>query len=389
MRLLDAVLVAAVVHGADAYGGDLQRWCKINKVSRSTAYRHRKRIQAEGSWKPRTTRPQRSPGKTAREVEEIIIRLRRDLGRENGAENIGYQLNGIAAAEGWAERGWHVPSRATIHKILTRRGLITPQPQKRPKSSYRRFSYVRPRDCYQIDATVVAIAGGRKAVVFEVLDDATRVLVASLAAQAETAEAALAAIRRAFDTFGVPGLVLSDNGVAFTSRFTKGGTSQFTRLVTGHRARLVHASPYHPQTCGKVERHHRTFKAWLNDQPTPTTLTELQTLCDHYQDYYNTRRRHSAVNQPPLQAWQQAPALGGPGQLPVQADADVRVLKVTSRGAIRIGGTFVAVGRIHASRTITALLDGDHLTVYNTDGQPIGHRRLDHTQRYQQLHPAA
>ena len=64
---------------------------------------------------------------------------------------------------------------------MKQHGLIRPQPKKRPKSSYRRFSYARPRDCYQIDATEVRLTGAQKAVVFEVLDDCTRCLVATLA----------------------------------------------------------------------------------------------------------------------------------------------------------------------------------------------------------------
>ena len=39
------------------------------------------------------------------------------------------------------------PSRATIARILSRRGLVTPQPRKRPRSSYRRFTYPRPNEC--------------------------------------------------------------------------------------------------------------------------------------------------------------------------------------------------------------------------------------------------
>jgi hypothetical protein len=62
-----------------------------------------------------------------------------------------------------------VPTRATIHKIMKRHGLVTPEPKKRPMSSYRRFAYARPRDCYQIDATEVELAGGVKVVVVEVL----------------------------------------------------------------------------------------------------------------------------------------------------------------------------------------------------------------------------
>jgi putative transposase len=390
MRLLDAVLVAAISHGVGAFDGDFQRWCKINKVARSTAYRHRNRILAEGVWKPRSTRPHRSPGRTPLEVEAAIVHLRGQLGRENGAENIGYRLTEIAAADGWTERGWRVPSRATIHKVLHRHQLVPAEPKKRPKKSYRRFSYARPRDCYQIDATVVQLTGAGKAVVFEVLDDASRVLTASLAAEAETAAAAVAAMKRAFDRFGTPGVVLSDNGVAFTSRFSKGGTSQFTRLIIDSGARLIHASPYHPQTCGKVERAHRTFKAWLADQPPATTVAELQTLCDRYQDHYNRQRRHSAVNMPPLQAWQQATGLGGPGHLPVQTDADLRILKVNPSGLIKVGPIYITVGINHVGQTVTVLLDGDHLTVYRSNGTPIGHRRINYHQPYRNhLLPAA
>jgi putative transposase len=390
MRLLDAVLVAATSLGVDAFDGDFQRWCKINKVPRSTAYRHKRRIQAEGVWKPRSTRPQRSPGRTPLEVEAAIVQLRRQLGRENGAENIGYRLTEIAAADGWTQRGWRVPSRATIHKVLRRHRLVTAEPKKRPKSSYRRFSYARPRDCYQIDSTVVQLAGGGKAVVFEVLDDASRVLTCSLAAEAETATAAVAAMKQAFDRFGTPGVVLCDNGVAFTSRFSKGGTSQFTRLITHSGARLIHASPYHPQTCGKVERAHRTFKAWLAEQPPFATMSELQTLCDRYQDYYNGQRRHSAVNMPPLQAWRRATDLGGPGHLPIQTEADVRVLKVNASGLIKIGPVYLTLGISYVGQLVTVLLDGDHLTVYRSNGTPIGHRHIDYHQTYRNhLIPAA
>lgn len=163
---------------------------------------------------------------------------------------------------------------------MNRHGLVRPQPRKRPKSSYRRFAYAQPRDCYQIDATEVRLAGRQKAVVFEVLDDCTRCLVATLASEAENGAGAVAAITDAFHRYGVPALVLADNGSAFTSRTRSTGTSRFTRVVTAAGARLIHSSPYHPQTCGKVERHHRTFKAWLADQPTPASIAELQRTCD-------------------------------------------------------------------------------------------------------------
>jgi putative transposase len=395
MRLLDAALASAFAHGADVFDDNFKQWCLINKVPRSTAYRHRKRVWELGRWEPLSTRPLSMPAHaTPAEVVAEIVRLRRELaeepGQECGAENVRYFLQQMAELDDWAGRGWVVPSRATIHKVMKRHGLVVAEPKKKPKSSYRRFAYARPRDCYQIDATEIVLADGSKVVVFEVLDDCTRVLVATLAGDAETAAGAIAAIQRAFAAYGVPGLVLSDNGTAFTSRFTKGGTSRFTRHVTTAGARLIHSSPYHPQTCGKVERHHRTFKAWLADHPTPQTLAELQARCDSYQTWYNHQRRHSVWNKPPAQAWADAPALGGPSQLPVQHDAEIRVLTTSDTGHIRIGPVIINIGgRPFGHQRVTVLRDHDHITVYHADGHPLGHLHIDFNLPYQQLRPAA
>jgi putative transposase len=393
MKLLDAALVALVAHGAGVFDDNLARWCRVNNVSRATAYRHLKRIRERGRWEPDSTRPRTRAGHaTPLEVEAEVVRLRRELaeqpGEEVGADNVRYYLSQLALLDGWAERGWVVPSRATIHKIMKRHGLVRPEPAKRPRSSYRRFVYARPRDCYQIDATEVRLGAG-KAVVVEVLDDCSRVLVATHAADSETADAVIAAVQRAFDDYGVPALVLSDNGAAFTSRFTKGGTSRFTRHVRTAGARLIHSSPYHPQTCGKVERHHRTFKAWLAQQPSPSTLTELQQLCDRYQRWYNQQRRHSAANQPPLRTWDSAPELGGPVKLPVQQDARVSVHRLDQQGRLSVGPTKISVDRARAAQPVTVLHDGDHITVYLEDGTPLGHLHIDHASPAQRLVPAA
>jgi transposase InsO family protein len=395
MRLLDASLVAAVGHHAEAFGQDFKGWCAANNVSRSTAYRHKKRIEELGRWEPLSTRPRSRPDhQTPPEVEAEIVRLRQELaeqpGQDHGADTIRYWLQQFAELDRWADRGLVVPSRATIHKIIKRHGLVRPEPKKKPRSSYRRFAYARPRDCYQIDATEVRLATGEKAVVFEVLDDCTRCLVATLAWEAENAAGAVAAITAAFDRLGVSALVLADNGAAFTSRTRSTGTSCFTRVVSATGARLIHSSPYHPQTCGKVERHHRTFKTWLADQPTPATIAELQAACDRYQDWYNTRRPHSAWNKPPQQAWDDAPALGGPGQLPVQHDAQVKILAVFTNGDICLTGqAMVSIGRAHAGCKVTVLLDGDHVTVYGPNGKTLGHLHIDWTRTRQHLRPAA
>ena len=383
MRLMDATLAAGVKIA------NVSQWCRVNGVDRRTFYRHKARIEAEGSWQPRSRRPKTSPGATPAPVAAEIVRLRGELAPGNGADAILAALGEVAAAGGWAQRGWAVPHRSTVNKILSRHGLVTAQPAKRPRSSFRRFAYARPRDCYQIDATEVKLATGEAVVVFDVLDDCTRLLAACRAAPAETAAAAVAAITAAADACGAPGIVLSDNGTAFSGGRAR-GQGAFTRAVTGMGARLIHSSPYHPQTCGKVERHHQTLKNWLATRPAPATLPDLQDLLDRYRDYYNTRRHHTAIHATPQRAWDAAPCRGGPGHLPAQDDATIHHLTVTANGTIKLGNLKISLGAARAGEQVTAIRDHDRVTAYTPDGTPIGHLHLNYDKTYQgSLTPAA
>jgi putative transposase len=384
MKLMDAMITAG------AKIPNVARWCEDNGVNRRTFYRHRERIEAEGSWQPRSRRPKTSPGATPAAVEAEIVRLRGELAPDNGADAIIAALGPVAAQQDWAGQGLRVPHRSTVNKILKRAGLVKPEPRKRPRSSYRRFAYARPRDCYQVDATEIKLAGGAAATVFDVLDDCTRLLAACTAADAGTGAAAAAAIRAAADACGPPGLVLCDNGAAFSGGPAR-GQGAFARAVTAMGARVIRSSPYHPQTCGKVERHHQTLKNWLAAQPAqPATVPELQALLDAYRQYYNTRRHHTAVRATPQAAWDAAASHGGPGQLPRQDDATVHQLTVAANGNIGIGPQVIHLDPRHAGTKVTAIRDGAHVTIYDPAGEPLGHLHLDHAKRYQgPLTPAA
>jgi putative transposase len=384
MRLMDATITAGVKIT------NVSRWCRENGVDRRTFYRHKQRIEAEGSWQPRSRRPKASPGATPAPAAAEIVRLRKELAPDNGADAIIAALGPVAAAQGWAGRGWRVPHRSTVNKILKRAGLVRPEPRKRPRSSFRRFAYARPRDCYQVDATEVKLADGTAVVVFDVLDDCTRLLAACRAADAETGAAAVAAITAAAAACGAPGIVLCDNGSAFSGGLTR-GQGKFARAVTALGSRIIRSSPYHPQTCGKVERHHQTLKRWLATQPAPATLTQLQALLDAYRHYYNTRRHHTAVKTTPQHAWDTAASHGGPGHLPRQDDATVHKLTVAPNGSITTGArTTIHIGLPWAGTKLTAIRDGSHITIYTPAGDPLGHLHIDHTKRYQgPLRPAA
>lgn len=375
MNLLDAQLAAGVRVNA-------ARFAREHGVSVRTVYRHAARVRAEGEWRPRSRRPRNSPRATPPDLQAWILKLREDLAPDNGADYIRDTLLDIHARTAPA---WPVPARSTINRVLAKHGLLGSNPKKRPRASWRRFAYARPRDCYQIDATEVKLADGTPVAVFDVLDDCTRLLAACHAAPAETAHAAITAVHAAFAEYGAPALVLSDNGAAFTARPTQPGSiSTFERALRDRGVRPIHSSPYHPQTCGKAERHHQTLKKWLNTQPPPDTLTGLQALLDDYRHHYNTTRRHSALPRraTPDQAWTGAASLGGPASPPVQTDATLHHCPVNRYGAIAVAGHRTSVGTTHAGTTVTAIRDGDRVTVYDPDGRPIGHLHLDPDTNY-------
>ena len=259
-------------------------------ISRTSFYKYRDRFAAEGieGLLPRSRRPYHCPGQTPAEVEDEIVRRRKQLqadGWDNGAISIGYAMR---------DAGWDPPTARTIHRVLRRHGLVVDTPAKRPRAAIRRFEYPTSNDCWQIDAFEYRLADAAKAVVFQVIDDHSRLEIDSYAAAAETGQAAWACWIRAINAGGIPAMVLSDNGAAFSGA-RRGWTVDFERNARALGTHPITASSYHPQTCGKDERAHRTLQRWLAAQPPAHDLTELQHQLDTWRPLYN-HRRHQGIN---------------------------------------------------------------------------------------------
>jgi transposase InsO family protein len=89
--------------------------------------------------------------------------------------------------------------------------------------------------------------------------------------------------------------MLSDNGAVFTAAY-RGGIGAMESELCALGIVFRHSRPYHPQTCGKVERFHQTEKKFLAKQDAPTTIRSLQTQLDRFVNYYNTVRPHRSLN---------------------------------------------------------------------------------------------
>ena len=255
----------------------------------------------EAGLEPRSRRPITSPGRTPEAVEDQIIRLRKELwdqGLDAGAHTIAFHL---------AERDLVVPSVATIWRILSRRGFVTPQPQKRPRSSFIRFEADLPNERWQADVTHWKLADDTHVEILNVIDDHSRFVVASDALVVFKAADVVASFHRAASAHDFPASVLSDNGAVFTAA-PRGGRCAMELETAALGISYRHSTPYHPQTYGKVERFHQTEKKWLAKHAPPADIGELQAQIDRFVAYYNEIRPHRALGRrTPAQAFTARP----------------------------------------------------------------------------------
>ena len=82
-------------------------------------------------------------------------------------------------------------------------------------------------------------------------------------------------------------VLLSDNGSGYLSR-------QFVEYLRLVEIRHIIASPYHPQTNGKIERYHRTIKGEIKMVPYEMP-GKLKEAIKEFIDYYNYQRYHEGL----------------------------------------------------------------------------------------------
>jgi transposase InsO family protein len=337
------------------------------KVSRRWVQKLTARYEAEGEagLQPRSRRPKTSPQRVSQALEEQIVALRKDLagqGLDAGAATIAYHL---------AQRNGRAPAVSTIWRILTRRGFVTPQPRKRPRSSYTRFAADQPNERWQLDITHWPLASGVGAEILNILDDHSRLITASAARPTFKAADVVSVFRQAAAAWGLPASMLSDNGAVFTGKPRGGGKVALEIELAALHITFRHSRAYHPQTCGKVERYHQTLKKWLARQPPATTISQLQAQLDAFTRYYNTTRPHRALDRrTPATAYHARPK-AGPAGLTAAAHYRIRHDTIDANGTLTIRYNsrlhHIGIGRAHAGTKILALAADLDIRIINHD----------------------
>jgi transposase InsO family protein len=356
-------------------------------VARSWVYKlvARWRVEGDAAFDPRSRRPARSPNATGSATVELIVKLRHELivaGLDAGAETIGWHLK---------HHHQIVVPRPTIHRVLVRAGLVEPAPQKRPKSSYIRFGAEQPNECWQSDFTHYPLADGSDTEILSWLDDHSRYALRITAHKRVTGPIVVREFRTACAEHGSPASTLTDNGMVFTTRFSggRGGRNGFETELRALGIRQKNSRPNHPTTCGKVERFQQTLKKWLDAQPAPRTIAELQTRLDTFAAIYNQQRPHRSL---PHRATPATIYTARPKATPASRAGDthhrVRRDRVDNGGTVtlRVNGRLhhIGIGRTHARTHVIVLADDLHIrVVHAATGELLRDLTIDPTRDYQ------
>ncbi len=183
--------------------------------------------------------------------------------------------------------------------------------------------------------------------------------------------------------------MLTDNGAVFTGGPRRGGRVALEVTLTSLGVSVRHARPYHPQTCGKVERFHQTLKRWLTRQPAAATVTQLQAQLDAFRACYNTQRPHRALGRrTPAQAYAARPKATPGHRLTLPAHARLRRDRVDTTGVITLRHDsrlhHIGLGRRHAGTRVLVLALDRHIRVLDeATGQLLRELILDPSRDYQ------
>jgi transposase InsO family protein len=370
-----------VVQGL-SYGEAARRY----GVSKGLVFKLHHRFLAEGeaAYESRSRRPATSPNRTPEAVRARVLALREQLtaaGMDAGADTILAHL----------ERESIHLGRTTVWRILTGAGKVAPEPRKRPRSSWTRFSAERPNEMWQSDFTHWVLPDGHEVEIIAWLDDHSRYLTHLGWHRRVTGRTVTDTFTAAAGVHGFPAATLTDNGMVYTTRYSgraDGGGNQnaFEALLALEGITQKNGKPYKPTTQGKIERFWQTLKKHLSAAGLDHA-DQLQDTLDAFRDYHDTCRPHRALRRrTPEFAYTLIPK-AAPTR-PEDPDTwRVRYDTVDDHGkvSLRLGNKMahLACGRAHSRTPVIVLIHGLDATTITHDGEVIAEHRLDPDKSYQ------
>ena len=297
--------------------------CRYYGISRKTGYKWLSRAAEGLPLCDQSRRPHQQPSKTAEDVEALIVQTRLSHPAWGG-KTIRAALE-AAGVEG-------LPSDKTCCNIIKRNGLIDPA-ESAKHTPYQRFEKHHCNEMWQTDFKGDFLLGnGVRCFPLTILDDHSRYNIRI--EPKESATDVKTSFIAAFREYGLPNSVLSDNGSQFVGAHK--GLSTFERFLMDLDILPIHGRPIHPQTQGKIERFHRTFKQEAL-RTVPSNMADAAAIFENWRWLYNEVRPHHALGLKTPGSIYQASTRAYYEPKPYVYDEGAKLIKVNNWGYLRFG----------------------------------------------------
>ena len=304
--------------------------CREYGISRKTGYKWQERHKTGQPMTDQSRRPNTSPNRTPEAVEQLILAVR--------AENPGWgakTIRQVLTNQGYT----NLPCVKTVNNILHRYGCISVE-ESQKRQPYIRFQKENCNEMWQTDFKGEFLTKDEKyCYPLTILDDCSRFSI-KISPCLNTANVVIPAFIEAFQEFGMPESVLSDNGSQFAA--LRRGYTQFEKMLMNLDILPVHGRVKHPQTQGKIERFHRTMKDELLKHTTFSNIEEANRKIQDWRNKYNNERPHEALGMKCPACVYVPSHRPYPGKIPeFEYSGEYHILKVNTWGYVKLAGRHV------------------------------------------------
>jgi transposase InsO family protein len=323
--------------------------CSRYKISRTTGYKWLNRYKQGGITDliDKSRRPINSPKKYRKDIEEYVVELRGEE-PEWGPKKLRRILSDRSKAGIYPFE--IIPCKNTISRMLKRNGLIDEEKSQQSKA-YQHFEYEEPNELWQMDFKgYFSMLNNHKCHPLAILDDHSRFNIGLFACNDEKNVTVKIHLIEAFEKYGLPERILSDNGTPWgtMNKEIEDGIRSFSELekwLIRLSVKPIHGRPYHPQTQGKEERFNKTFKNEVLKYNSFKNADHCQEYFDRWREKYNCIRPHESLDQD-VPASHYSPSKKSYPEVipPVEYDDRYCVRKVQDKGLISFKGKEFKIG---------------------------------------------
>jgi transposase InsO family protein len=265
--------------------------CRKFEISRKTAHKFINRYKNSGlqGLSNQKRGPNNVPHKTASQIELLILKLRSDKPTW-GPKKIKVRLENLY-------RELKFPAASTIGEILKRNEMVKGRKKRLRKydsSENPNIKSKSPNDVWCIDFKgQFRLGSGKYCYPLTITDHYSRYILGCEGLESTKLEGVIPVFEDIFSEYGLPKIILSDNGTPFASN----GIRRLSRLSVWF-LRLgitpMQIEPGKPQQNGRHERMHLTLKKETT-RPPGKNLINQQEKFYNFIDEFNHERPHEAI----------------------------------------------------------------------------------------------